>query len=195
MELQHLTTLNFQLLFLESIQLPPLPTLHFQLSTFNSMKRPSFLPVLIGTGFGSGFSPFAPGTAGALLASIIWIALYFLLPFTVLLWATAALVIFFTFAGIWAANKLEACWGEDPSRVVVDEMVGVWIPLLAVPDNDRWYWYVIAAFALFRIFDIAKPLGIRKMESLKGGVGVMMDDVLAGIYSFILLAGLRWVIG
>ncbi len=195
MELQHLTTLNFQLLFLESIQLPPLPTLHFQLSTFNSMKRPSFLPVLIGTGFGSGFSPFAPGTAGALLASIIWIALYFLLPFTVLLWATAALVVLFTFAGIWAANKLEACWGEDPSRVVVDEMVGVWIPLLAVPDNDRWYWYVIAAFALFRIFDIAKPLGIRKMESLKGGVGVMMDDVLAGIYSFILLAGLRWVIG
>ena len=195
MELQRLTTLNFQLLFLESIQLPPLPTLHFQLSTFNSMKRPSFLPVLIGTGFGSGFSPFAPGTAGALLASIIWIALYFLLPFTVLLWATAALVILFTFAGIWAANKLEACWGEDPSRVVVDEMVGVWIPLLAVPDNDRWYWYVIAAFALFRIFDIAKPLGIRKMESLKGGVGVMMDDVLAGIYSFILLAGLRWGIG
>ena len=77
------------------------------------MKRPSFLPVLIGTGFGSGFSPFAPGTAGALLASIIWIALYFLLPFTALLWTTAALVVLFTFAGIWAANKLESCWGED----------------------------------------------------------------------------------
>ena len=195
MELQHLTTLNFQLLFLESIQLPPLPTLHFQLSTFNSMKRPSFLPVLIGTGFGSGFSPFAPGTAGALLASIIWIALYFLLPFTALLWTTAALVVLFTFAGIWAANKLESCWGEDPSRVVVDEMVGVWIPLLAVPDNDRWYWYVIAAFALFRIFDIVKPLGVRKMENFKGGVGVMMDDVLAGVYSFILIAVARWVIG
>ena len=94
------------------------------------MKRPSFLPVFIGTGFGSGFSPFAPGTAGALLASIIWIALYFLLPFTVVLWATAALVIVFTFAGIWAANKLESCWGEDPSRVVVDEMVGVWMVLV-----------------------------------------------------------------
>ena len=152
------------------------------------MKRPSFLPVLIGTGFGSGFSPFAPGTAGALLASIIWIALYFLLPFTALLWTTAALVVLFTFAGIWAANKLESCWGEDPSRVVVDEMVGVWIPLLAVPDNDRWYWYVIAAFALFRIFDIVKPLGVRKMENFKGGVGVMMDDVLAGVYSFILIS-------
>ena len=128
--------------------------LHSQFSTLNSqllMKRPSFLPVLIGTGFGSGFSPFAPGTAGALLASIIWIALYFLLPFTALLWTTAALVVLFTFAGIWAANKLESSWGEDPSRVVVDEMVGVWIPLLAVPDNGQWYWYVIAAFALFRI--------------------------------------------
>lgn len=85
--------------------------------------------------------------------------------------------------------------GRRPSRVVVDEMVGVWIPLLAVPDNDRWYWYVIAAFALFRIFDIVKPLGVRKMENFKGGVGVMMDDVLAGVYSFILIAMARWVIG
>ena len=133
--------------------------------------------------------------AGALLASIIWIALYFLLPFSWVLWLTAALVIVFTFAGIWAADKLETYWGEDPSRVVVDEMVGVWIPLLAVPNDDKWFWYVIAAFALFRIFDIAKPLGIRRMESLKGGVGVMMDDVLAGVYSFILLVGARWVIG
>lgn len=157
------------------------------------MKKPPFLPVLIGTGFGSGFSPFAPGTAGALLASIIWIALYYLVPFTTLWCITLGLVILFTLAGIWAANKLETCWGEDPSRVVVDEMVGVWIPLLAVPDNEQWYWYVIGAFALFRLFDIAKPLGIRKMESLKGGVGVMMDDVLAGIYSFVLLVGVRWV--
>lgn len=159
------------------------------------MKKAPFLPVLIGTGFGSGFSPFAPGTAGALLASIIWIILYFLLPFSAVLWTTAALVIVFTSAGIWAANKLEPYWGEDPSRVVVDEMVGVWIPLLAVPNCERWFWYVAAAFCLFRIFDIAKPLGIRKMESLPGGIGVMMDDILAGVYSIILLVGLRWVIG
>ena len=71
------------------------------------MKKAPFLPVLIGTGFGSGFSPFAPGTAGALLASIIWIALYFLFPFSWVLWLTAALVIVFTFAGIWAADKVE----------------------------------------------------------------------------------------
>ena len=59
------------------------------------MKRPPFLPVFIGTGFGSGFSPFAPGTAGALLASIIWIALYFLLPFSWVLWLTAAFDAYF----------------------------------------------------------------------------------------------------
>lgn len=159
------------------------------------MKRPSFLSVFIGTGFGSGFSPLAPGTAGALLASVIWIALYALFPFFAVLWMTVALVIVFTSVGIWAADKLEPYWGEDPSRIVIDEMVGVWIPLLAVPNDENWYWYVIAAFALFRMLDITKPLGIRRMESLKGGTGVMMDDVLAGVYSFILLVGARWVIG
>ena len=156
------------------------------------MKRPPFLPVFIGTGFGSGFSPFAPGTAGALLASIIWVAFYFLLPFPVVLWLTAALVIVFTFAGIWAADKLETYWGEDPSRVVVDEMVGVWIALLAAPSGN--VWYALGAFALFRLFDIFKPLGIRRMESFPGGIGVMMDDILAGIYSFVVLIGVRWLI-
>ena len=159
------------------------------------MKKPSFLPVLIGTGFGSGFSPFAPGTAGALVATIIWIVLYLLLPFPALLWTTGALIVLFTFAGIWAANKLEPYWGEDPSRVVVDEMVGVWIPLLAVADDKNWFLSAIAAFSLFRLFDILKPLGIRKMEDFKGGVGVMMDDILAGVYSLILIGILRWVIG
>ena len=157
------------------------------------MKKAPFLPVLIGTGFGSGFSPFAPGTAGALLASIIWIALYFLLPFSWVLWLTAALVIVFIFAGIWAADKLETYWGEDPSRVVVDEMVGVWIALLAAPSGSVWYG--LGAFALFRLFDIFKPLGIRRMESFPGGFGVMMDDILAGIYSFVVLIGVRWLIG
>ena len=159
------------------------------------MKKPPFLPVLIGSGFGSGFSPFAPGTAGALLASVIWMVLYLILPFSVLLWVTGALIVLFTFAGIWAANKLEPYWGEDPSRVVVDEMVGVWIPLLAVADDKNLFLSVIAAFCLFRMFDILKPLGIRKMESFKGGVGVMMDDILAGVYSLIMIAILRWVIG
>ena len=147
------------------------------------MRRPSFFPVLIGTGFGSGFSPFAPGTVGALLATLIWFGLSLLISETCLLWTTVALISLFTVAGIWATDRLEPYWGEDPSRVVVDEMVGVWITLLAAPAGHVW----------FRFFDILKPLGIRRMEKLPGGVGVMMDDVLAGVYGFIVLIATRWL--
>lgn len=157
------------------------------------MKKVSLFQILIATGFGSGFSPFAPGTAGALLATAIWLLLSGLVPFEYMPAITGFLIIVFTIAGIRAANAVEPVWGEDPSRVVVDEMVGVWIPLLVVPEGNLWY--VLAAFVLFRLFDIFKPLGIRQMESLKGGLGVMMDDILAGIYSLILLTGARWLMG
>ena len=147
--------------------------------------------MLIGTGFGSGFSPVAPGTAGALLAALIWFCLSFFLTGLTLLWVTVALILVFTVAGVWAADRLEPVWGEDPSRVVVDEMVGVWITLLAAPAGHIGYG--LAAFVLFRLFDIFKPLGIRRMESLPGGIGVMMDDILSGIYGFILLIAVRWL--
>lgn len=156
------------------------------------MSKPPFLPMLIGTGFGSGFSPVAPGTAGALLAFGVWYALSFLVPASVLLWLTVVLALVFTVAGVWAANRLEQAWGEDPSRVVVDEMVGCWITLLAAPAGHLWYG--LAAFGLFRLFDIWKPLGIRRMENLPGGIGVMMDDVLSGVYGFIVLIVARWLI-
>ena len=86
--------------------------------------------------------------------------------------------------GIWSANKVEEKWGKDSSRVVIDEVAGMCITLLLVPI--RWQ-YVLIGLVLFRFFDIAKPLYIRKMEKLNGGWGVMMDDVLAGIYSNIVL--------
>jgi len=70
-------------------------------------------------------------------------------------------------------------------------MVGGWITLLAAPAGHIWYG--LAAFVLFRFFDILKPLGIRRMEKLPGGVGVMMDDVLAGVYGFIVLIVARWL--
>lgn len=148
--------------------------------------------MLIGTGFGSGFSPVAPGTAGALLAFAVWYVLSFLVSASALLWLTVLLVLAFTVVGVWAANRLEQAWGEDPSCVVVDEMVGCWITLLAAPAGHLWYG--LAAFGLFRLFDIWKPLGIRRMENLPGGIGVMMDDVLSGVYGFIILIGVRWLI-
>ena len=158
-----------------------------------SAQKPPLFHLLVATGFGSGFSPVAPGTAGALLAVLLWVAGYFLLPFAQLQVLLAVLVVYFTVQGVYSSGVMEKHWGEDPSRVVVDEMVGVWIPLLVVPDGG--WWYVVAAFVLFRFFDIVKPLGVRRMERLGGGMGIMMDDILAGVYSAVLLGVARFLIG
>ncbi|GHV71681.1 phosphatidylglycerophosphatase A [Bacteroidia bacterium] len=157
------------------------------------MNRKLLFHKIIATGFGSGYCPIAPGTAGAILATIIWWGLSLFFPAQPLLPTTGLLIIVFTILGIWSSGVMETIWGEDPSRVVVDEMVGVWIPLLLVSDGNIYYG--LAALALFRLFDIFKPLGIRKMENFKGGIGIMLDDILAGIYSLITLYGLRWLIG
>ena len=97
-----------------------------------SVQKPPFFHLFMATGFGSGFSPVAPGTAGALLAVLLWIAGYFLLPFGILQTVLAAAIVYFTVQGIYSSAVMEKYWGEDPSRVVIDEMVGVWIPLLVV---------------------------------------------------------------
>lgn len=147
-----------------------------------------FIHKVIATGFGVGLAPFAPGTMGALLAVALWLAAFACMDFGALRWVTLAAVCLFAVGGACSATALKPFWGKDPSRVVVDEMVGVWIALLAVPDRSPLAWgYVLAAFVLFRVFDIFKPLGIRRMERLPDGIGVMADDMLAGIYSFMLL--------
>jgi len=157
-----------------------------------------FFDRFLTTGFFSGYSPFAPGTMGALVATILWIGLSALLnDMDTLFMITMYAIVVFTLISIEPINRLEKVWGEDPSRVVVDEVVGVWICLLAVPSDaalfSTQYWiYTALAFALFRLFDIWKPLGVRKMESLHGGWGVMMDDVLAGCYGAIVMMTLRY---
>lgn len=148
-------------------------------------KRPPFLPMLIGSGFGSGFWPWGPGTAGSIFATVVWAILSLWLPFSELSVVTIALVIVFTILGTWATKCLQPYWGEDPSRVVVDEMVGVWIPLAIVRPCD-WYW-ALAALVLFRFFDIVKPLGIKKLDRMKGAFWVMGDDILGGIYALFVL--------
>jgi len=157
------------------------------------MKSKNFLHILIATGFGSGYFPKAPGTAGAILATIIWFGLTFVLSPYYLLITTLTLIVIFTILGVWSSGVMEAHWGEDPSKVVVDEMVGVWIPLLVVSDGN--IFYALAALILFRLFDIFKPLGIRKMEAIKGGWGIMLDDIVAGLYSLLILCGIKYLIG
>ena len=148
-------------------------------------RRPPFLPMLIGTGCGSGFWPWGPGTAGSVLATIIWGFLGLWLPTSTLSVVTLSLVVVFTVLGTWATKRLQPFWGEDPSRVVVDEMVGVWLPLIVV-DAKEWGWAIVA-LVLFRFFDIVKPLGIKKLDRMKGAFWVMGDDLLGGVYALIVL--------
>lgn len=157
------------------------------------MNRPPLLPTIIGTGFGSGFWPWGPGTAGALVATALWLALSYTLSSPLqLIVATIILVVLFTVLGTWATKRLMPFWGSDPSRVVVDEMVGVWIPLIAAPASE--FIYVLAAFLLFRFFDILKPLGIRAIDRKEGAFYVMADDIVAGLYSLAILSIVRWLI-
>lgn len=142
---------------------------------------------LIASGFGSGYSKFAPGTMGALVALLLWLLSVYCFSYCTHMILLISCIIVFTVLGIYCTNKVIPLWGKDPSRVVVDEMVGVWIPLLIA--SKEYILSYILAFVLFRLFDIFKPLGIRKMESLNGGLGVMMDDVLAGVYSLVVLSG------
>lgn len=139
--------------------------------------------MLIGTGFGSGFWPWGPGTAGAVLATVIWLALALVLQPLTLIWTTLGLIVVFTILGTWATSRLQPFWGDDPSRVVVDEMVGVWMPLLLATNWQQ----ALLALLLFRFFDIVKPLGIRRLDERKGAFWVMADDLLAGVYAGVVL--------
>lgn len=156
------------------------------------MKKLPLLPTIIGTGFGSGFWPWGPGTAGALTGMLIWYALSFMLNSTLLFAVTLSCIVVFTIAGTWAVRRLSPFWGSDPHKVVIDEMVGVWVPLLAVPASD--IWLALASFVLFRLFDILKPLGIRTLDRRKGAFYVMADDILAGVYSLIIIVAVQWII-
>ncbi len=92
--------------------------------------------------------------------------------------------------GIFSGNQLERIWGKDSYKIVIDEVAGMCITLLFIPVN---WQYGLTGWILFRFFDIVKPLYIRKMELLPGGWGVMMDDILAGLYANILLSLVIWV--
>ena len=93
--------------------------------------------------------------------------------------------------GIWSSNVVEKDWGKDSSRVVIDEVAGMCISLLFVPITIQW---IVIALVLFRFFDIVKPVYIRKAEALPGGWGVMTDDILAGVYSNIVLQSVIYFI-
>lgn len=145
---------------------------------------------LIATWFGCGKWPWGPGTAGSIGALIVAWALVSI--FAVHPWHFTVLAALMTPAGIWASTATARSAGnKDPQIVVVDEVLGQWITLAAVPAFE-WKW-VLAAFVLFRLFDIAKPWPVRRFESLSEGTGIVADDLAAGVYGALVLLGLGWL--
>lgn len=131
------------------------------------------LIITVCTGLGLGYSPIAPGTVGTLLG--IPLAWYFADQLWIIL-AIAAL-------GIWASHRGEEYFGcKDSQKIVIDEIAGYMVAMFALP-----HYMIIPAFILFRIFDIAKPGFIKKVQHWPGGWGVMADDLLAGLFANIIL--------
>jgi phosphatidylglycerophosphatase A len=135
---------------------------------------------LIASIFGIGYIKGGGTIAAAVTCGIIW-----------MLWANGVSPHLFlagclavTLIGVYVGNQVEPYWGKDSYRVVIDEVAGMWIAVLFIPPSLP---LLIAGFILFRFFDIVKPLYIRRMEAFKGGWGVMLDDVLAGVYANIVL--------
>jgi phosphatidylglycerophosphatase A len=133
-----------------------------------------FLVKLIGSGLGTGYSPVASGTAGSFAALLIWI----LLPSLTALQQASLIVVTF-FIGVPVCTQMETEYGHDPKQATVDEFVGQWISLFLLPKTPA---YLAASFILFRALDVWKPFPARDSQKLRGGWGVMVDDLIAGIY-------------
>ena len=146
------------------------------------------LATLISTWFGCGRSPVAPGTVGSAAAIAMAIAIERLTSLPPIGFGVLALLLLAP--AIWAAGvSARAAKLEDPQFVVVDEVIGQWIAL-AGASALNWKSY-LAAFALFRLFDVWKPPPVRQLERLPGGIGINADDVMAGIYAALVLFGAR----
>jgi phosphatidylglycerophosphatase A len=133
---------------------------------------------IIATAGGIGFLRKGAGTVAAVAFCIVW---YF---FPIGYSYQALLLVAILAAGTWSATRMETVWEHDSNRIVIDEVLGMMITLAFLPNDGI---YIITGCVLFRFFDIVKPLGIRKAESLPRGLGVMADDVLAGIYAHMIL--------
>jgi phosphatidylglycerophosphatase A len=130
---------------------------------------------VLATGFGSGYAPVAPGTAGTAVGLALYWPLQLLTPPMQLL-ATAVL---FVLGCAVATHVARSLGRKDPGVVVVDEIVGMWASLLFLPLNPQT---ALLGFLLFRLFDVVKPFPARQFEALPEGLGIMADDLMAGIY-------------
>lgn len=137
--------------------------------------------------FGAGYSPVASGTVGSFVTAVaIW-----LLPLTPLRIGVALVVV--VLLGMWAGSRVERVLGrKDPGVIVIDEVAGMLLSVIMLPLSIP---VLITAFLLFRLFDIWKPFPARESQALTGGMGVMVDDLIAGLYTLVLIMGARTLFG
>ncbi len=146
----------------------------------------TLLAVAVATALGVGYLPVAPGTFGSAAGLMIWA----LLPASALAQSVAILIVFV--AGWWSAGVAEKHWRRtDPRQIVIDEVMGMLVTLFLNPVGWRG---ASAAFLLFRLADVVKPYPANRLERLPGGLGVMADDAMAGVYANLALrAGLMFL--
>lgn len=143
---------------------------------------------ILGSVFGIGFIPFMPGTFGTLAAALLYLSIpeTWLTGFPELLYTGSAIIILF-FLGVFVSTKAEAKLGHDAGSIVIDEFVAYFICVLFLPKS---YLMAVYTFAIFRVFDIAKPQPIKLSQKLKGGWGVMVDDLLAALFTNVFMQAL-----
>jgi phosphatidylglycerophosphatase A len=139
----------------------------------------SFIEKLLGSGFYTGYIPIASGTFGTLAALFIYLIPGFENNYVII----PAIIVFFVY-GLYAGSKFEIVYGKDPSECTIDEVVGTWISYLLLPKTVG---IIIITFFLWRALDIFKPYPARKLENINGGLGIMIDDVVSGFYTLIIM--------
>ena len=149
----------------------------------------SALARVLGTWFGCGYVPKAPGTAGSLGALLVAWLLYGRLVGAPIGYAVLALLLLRP--AVWAADRMARELNQkDPHAVVIDEVAGQWLTLAGATHLNWKSW--LLALILFRLFDIWKPWPIRRLEKLSGGLGIVADDAMAGIYGALVLFAAGW---
>lgn len=157
------------------------------------------LAALIATGGGAGLIPFGPGTWGSVVGLLLAYGLIVWLIATPLLLQSALVLVgaFLALVGIWAGTRAETIFQrKDAGQIVIDEVCGQLIAFVLVAPylaslagtTLGWRWLMVAGFLLFRGFDIFKPYPLRGLQEVTGGLGVMIDDIIAGVYAAIVLS-------
>ena len=141
---------------------------------------------------------YAPGTIASLMTCLLFLLLINI--FSIIAISLITLIIFF-YSFVAINNSFDEFEADDPQEIVIDEVIGQMLPLLAIPIYETLYplhtiYYCVAAFLLFRLFDIWKPYPISYIDNnIKGSLGIMLDDILASVYSIIILSVIFFLLG